>query len=119
MLKTIQERIQAIPQEIRKVTASEAAQEIKENQGILIDVREPSESTESPVRPSFIIPRGILEMKVLEKFKNPDRPVYLHCASGVRAQLAAEQLYRLGYTQTNAIISDIGEIQNVFNQDSP
>ncbi len=115
MLKSIQERIQALPHEIRKVSAAEAAAEIDSNQGVLIDVREPSESAEKTIRSAFIIPRGVLEMKTLEKFKDPDRPLYLHCASGVRAQLGAEQLHYMGYTNVTAIVSDIKAVQQAFN----
>jgi len=102
--------------EVRLVTASEARQELSENGGVLIDVREPAENSESPVNGALLIPRGLLEMKATEQFKNPDRPLYLHCGSGVRAQLAAEQLAVMGYTQVSAITNNVSEVQAVFNQ---
>lgn len=114
MLKSIQERLAGLPAELRTVTAAEAKAELADNKGALIDVREPSEMAEAPVPASFIIPRGVLEMKVLEQFKNPDKPMYLHCASGVRAQLAGEQLLAMGYTNVTAIVSNIKDIQATF-----
>ena len=115
MLRSVQERLSQLPKSIRTVTATEAKQELDENKGALIDVREPSELADSPVNSSFTIPRGVLEMKALDQFKAPDKPLYLHCASGVRAQLAAEQLLKMGYTNVSAIVNDIKDIQNTFN----
>ncbi|WP_018982033.1 rhodanese-like domain-containing protein [Salinimonas chungwhensis] len=115
MLKSIQERLEALPETLRTVTAEEARKELAENKGALIDVREPSELADSPVPASYTIPRGVLEMKALDQFKNPDKPLYLHCASGVRARLAGEQLIAMGYTNVTALISDIKDIQKAFN----
>ncbi len=115
MLKSIQERLAQLPESLRTVTATEAKQELEANKGALIDVREPSELADSPVSSSFTIPRGVLEMKALDQFKDPDKPLYLHCASGVRARLAAEQMIKMGYTNVSAIVSDIKDIQDTFN----
>ncbi len=113
MILNMQQRLQSISPSVRKVTAKEAAKECAKNNGTVIDVREPSECDSAPSNGSINIPRGVLEMKVIEKFNNPDHPFYIHCASGVRAQLAAEQLLNMGYTTVNAITCDMKAISDV------
>ncbi|MCU7555847.1 rhodanese-like domain-containing protein [Alteromonas sp. ASW11-19] len=103
MLKTIQERLAAIEPPVRQISAQEAATEMQQNNGLVIDVRESAEREQHPVDASTGIPRGVLEMKITDHCKDPARPIYLHCASGVRAQLAAEQLRALGYQNVTAI----------------
>ena len=84
MLIDIPTRLKNIEKPIRRITAKEAALEIEKNQGLLLDVREASEVAEKPVNKATAIPRGILEMKMLALVKEADRPIYIHCASGVR-----------------------------------
>lgn len=115
MLRTIQERLAAIDAPIRKLSASEAAQEIATNNGLMIDVREPSEHSNSPAEGAINIPRGVLEMKMLEIAKQEDKPIYLHCASGARAMLSAEQLSKMGYTHLAVITCDVPTIQQTFS----
>jgi len=57
-----------------------------------VDVREPSEVTQRPINCSTNIPRGLLEMKITELTQDLSTPICVHCASGDRAALAAEQL---------------------------
>ncbi len=57
----------------------------------------------NPIPGSVNFPRGLLEMKMLEHCQDADTPIYVHCASGARATLAAEQLQRLGYSKVSAI----------------
>ncbi|WP_407080220.1 rhodanese-like domain-containing protein [Alteromonas aquimaris] len=109
----MQQRLQSISPLVRKVTAQEAAKECAQNKGTVLDVREPAECETSPVKASINIPRGVLEMKIIEKFKDPNHPFYIHCASGVRAQLAAEQLIHMGYTTVSAITCDIKTLTSV------
>ena len=96
MLIDIRTRIENISFDIRCVTAQKATEELTHNNGILIDVRESNEAASQPVHCALNIPRGVLEMKVLEKFQDASIPLYIHCASGVRAKLAAEQLIQMG-----------------------
>jgi len=110
MLKTIQELVQEIRGHLRCVTAKVANTEIQQNRGIVIDVREPVEVAERPVPQSVNIPRGVLEMKVSALYPNEEIPLYIHCATGARATLAAEQLQRIGYRQVSVITCDLETI---------
>jgi rhodanese-related sulfurtransferase len=110
MLKTIPELVQEIRQHVRCVSAEIAYGEIKQNRGILIDVREAVEVAEKPVPESINIPRGVLEMKVSTLYPSEDHSLYIHCATGARATLAAEQLQRIGYRRVSVITCDLETI---------
>ncbi len=49
-------------------------------------------------------------MKMLEQVKEAATPIYLHCASGMRAKLAAEQLINIGYENVSVITCSITDI---------
>ena len=108
MLKPIPQLVQEIRSTVRCVTAQEAQEEILlSGRGVIIDVREAVEVSDRPTPLSVSIPRGVLEMKAATLYPDPHEVIYVHCASGARATLAAEQLVRLGYTQVSIITCDI------------
>lgn len=110
MLKTIPSLLPEIRTSIQCITAEEGLIKcIKEN-GILIDVREPEEFSTKSVNNAINIPRGILEMKVLELYPDAKQPIYVHCATGVRSSLAAEQLVRLGYENVWSITCKLDDV---------
>lgn len=113
MLKPMSELLQQAAQNVQLITAQKAAEELKQNKGLLIDVRESAEHFASPAVGAINIPRGVLEMKIMEIEKDPERPIYLHCASSLRATLAAEQLARVGYTNVSVITCKMDEIQKM------
>jgi rhodanese-related sulfurtransferase len=110
MLKTIPELIAAARTELRCIEAALAVAEARQNGGVLIDVREAAEAQQSPAPHSVNLPRSMLEMKVLEHVKQAETPLYLHCATGVRATLAAEQLLRMGYEQVSVITCPLNQV---------
>jgi len=110
MLKTLPQLLEQAKQNVQLLTAKKAAQDIRQNKGLLIDVRESAEHFAAPAIGAINIPRGVLEMKILEIEKDPERPIYLHCASSLRATLAAEQLARMGYTHVSVITCKMDEI---------
>ena len=87
MLTPIQKIVDEIRQEIPTLSISKALLEMQGKPSVMIDVREPAEALESPVAHSLNIPRGVLEMKVLADFPDEKMAIYLHCASGVRANI--------------------------------
>ena len=111
MLITIPELIAEARTELRCIKAALAVAEAQQNDGILIDVREVAEARQSPAPHSVNLPRSMLEIKVLEHVKQAETPLYLHCASGVRATLAAEQLLRMGYEQVGVITCSFDQVR--------
>ena len=112
MLKTLPELVAEARAHLRCLDAETAIGEIKANKGTIVDVREPVEVSATPAPHSVNIPRGILEMKVEQVIPDADHPIYLHCASGGRATLAAEQLHRLGYTNVSVITCPIDTVRH-------
>jgi phage shock protein E len=110
MLMTVPELIAQVKEELRLLDAASALPECERKGGVLIDVREPTEVQAKASNGAVNIPRGVVEMMALEKFKDPTQPIYIHCASGTRAALAAEQLQRLGYSEVTAITCGIDSI---------
>lgn len=115
MLIDIATRIENIKSPIRCLSAQEAATELAVNQGLLIDVREPAEVAANPVPKATTIPRGVLEMQMLNTEKDATRPLYIHCASGVRAKLAAEQLILIGYENVSVVTCPVDDIKSVIS----
>lgn len=71
------------------------------------DVREESE-TEQGVIPGARVPgRSFLEMKVTEQVSEPDSPIVLYCASGVRSMVAAASLRALGYINVMSLANGL------------
>lgn len=110
MLITIPALIQQASQNVRRIDAATAFAECQSKSGLVIDVREPGEVSGKPVAGSVNIPRGVLEMKITDLCAEPDRAIYLHCATGGRATLAAEQLQRMGYSEVSAISCGLDDI---------
>ncbi|NVK14190.1 MAG: sulfurtransferase [Rhodobacteraceae bacterium] len=77
-----------------------------QNGGLLLDVREAEEVAEAQVPGALCVPRGLLESRA-DPESGSSRPelvrqrgngrVYVLCASGARATLAAHTLTRMGY----------------------
>jgi len=110
MLMTVPELVAQVRAELRLLDAAAALPECEQKKGVLIDVREPAEVQAKASQGSMNIPRGVLEMTVLEKIKDASHPIYIHCASGVRASLAAEQLKRVGYSDITVITCSIDAV---------
>lgn len=114
MLLPVADLIKEVKQNIRCIDAQTAVAERAQNKGLLIDVREPSEHLAKPAYGAINIPRGLLEMKLMELEKDPSKAIYLHCASSARAALGAEQLKRVGYENVSVITCNMDEIQRCF-----
>jgi rhodanese-related sulfurtransferase len=110
MLTPLPEIVAEARQNLRCLDAATALAEAGENRGTVIDVREQSEAAAAPAPRSINIPRGVLEMKLPELVGEADHPIYLHCATGGRASLAAEQLKRLGYENITVITCPAEEV---------
>ena len=113
MLLDIPTRLSNITCNIRCIPAVKADSAMRENNGILVDVREPGEVQANPVPKATNFPRGVLEMKMLENVKDAAKPIYLHCASGARAKLSAEQLIKMGYENVSVITCSLATIKQV------
>ncbi|MGO2479628.1 MAG: rhodanese-like domain-containing protein [Pseudoalteromonas sp.] len=114
MLTSIPDLMKIVTPNQRRIDAEQAKQELEQNHGLLVDVREPAEHATKAATGAINIPRGLLEMKLMEIEKDPARAIYLHCASGARASLSAEALTRIGYKNVTVITCNTEKICQVF-----
>lgn len=110
MLRSVPELLAEVRAQLRLLDAQAAMLEAADNNGTIIDVREPEEVSQKAAPASMNMPRGVLEMLVTEKIRDADHPIYIHCASGARAMLAAEQLERIGYNSVTVISCPIDTV---------
>jgi len=83
---------------------------------LLVDVREDSEFKAGHVPGTVNVSRGRLEFRIWKPLGYPDRvdlnrKIYLQCATGSRATLAAKQLKDMGFTNVTAVVMDLTDWQ--------
>lgn len=86
------------------------------NGAALVDVREETEFEAGHVPGTTNVSRGRLEFRIWKALGYPNqvdmnRKIYLQCASGGRATLAAKQLRDIGFTNVTAVVMDLTEWQ--------
>lgn len=104
MTTTAGEMVAAAKAGIENLTTEQVAAELAQNDVVLVDLREPTETADKGVIPGAVkAPRGMLEFHAdptspyhLEPL-DPGRRTILYCASGGRSALAVETLQALGY----------------------
>jgi rhodanese-related sulfurtransferase len=65
---------------------------------LLVDVREESEFANDHLPKAIHLGRGIIERDIEERVPALDAPLILYCGGGYRSALAAENLQKMGYT---------------------
>lgn len=85
----------------------------QDQQAIVIDIREVSETQQGSIANARLIPRGVLEMKIDSDVQLKQRaasldelaelPIYLLCRSGARSVLAALSLQQMGFQRVYSI----------------
>jgi len=121
MLISSQEYVSQVKAEIQEITCEEM-RNIKDTVEVLIDIREPEETSLGMIEGAVAIPRGVLEMKLCEhplvKGKQnalqilEDKTIYLYCRSGARSALAAKSLSQMGFKNVYSLAGGINEWNN-------
>jgi phage shock protein E len=78
------------------ISAADARLRLREG-AMLVDVRSRAEFGGGHLRGAINLPLDELELRVLEVAKEKNRPVLLHCASGMRSAMACRKLRSMGY----------------------
>ena len=112
--------------EITRLSFEESLFMIKNNDTVIIDVREESEVNNlGTIKNAIHIPRGLLEFTLIPKSpKNPvmindDTNILVYCAGGYRSALAAKTLKDLGFNNVfnlggyNEWVENGGDIQAI------
>ncbi len=117
-IKTIQNLVSEVMNEIKTIDANEAYQMVQDKNCNLIDIRESNElENTGSVQGANHIPRGMLEV-----YLDPNSPIFqngqidqnkefvLFCAGGVRSALAVKSLKDMGYQKVSHIDGGFGSI---------
>jgi rhodanese-related sulfurtransferase len=82
------------------IVPAEVSAQINSGNGVLVDVRTPAEFREIHAQGAQLVSLDALDRKAVEAARgtNPG-PVYLLCASGIRATKAAEKLRHVGLAE--------------------
>ena len=86
------------------------------NGALLIDVREETELKAGHVPGTVNVSRGRLEFRIWKQLGYPgpvemNRKIYVQCATGGRATLAARQLKDIGFTNVTAVVMELADWQ--------
>jgi rhodanese-related sulfurtransferase len=86
------------------------------NGALLLDVRDENELVSGHVPGTINVSRGRLEFRIWKLLGYPDkvdmnRKMYVQCASGGRATLAAKQLKDIGFTNVTAVVMELADWQ--------
>ena len=83
----------------KSVSPSEAVLMINRNQAIVLDVRDDAEFAAGHLQDARHIPLAKLDERLAELQKFREKPVIVHCQSGVRSSKAAATLRKHEFTQ--------------------
>jgi rhodanese-related sulfurtransferase len=86
------------------------------NGALLLDVRDANELISGHVPGTVNVSRGRLEFRIWKLLGYPNkvdmnRKIYVQCASGGRATLAAKQLKDIGFTNVTAVVMELADWQ--------
>lgn len=105
-MSSVKRMLEEADQSVARVTAEEAHELISGRDALLVDVRDPSELSQSgKLRGALNVSRGMLEFRADPDAAQHDvqfrkeRPLIVYCASGGRSALAGRTLQKLGYAE--------------------
>ena len=91
---------------VREVTPAQA-QEMIEDGARLLDTREPHEWRAGHLAGATLLPPAELPARIADVAPQPEQPVVIYCASGVRSLRAAFQMASLGYQDVVSVAGGI------------
>lgn len=83
---------------LKNLDALKAADLIKQESVLILDVRTPAEYREAHIKDSILIPLQELETGYTKISEHANRPVLIYCRSGNRSVAAANILISKGFT---------------------
>ena len=92
-----------------QVSKKQAAGLVK-NGAIIVDVRNKDEFQRGHLSQAHNLPLNDIETLMMEKFKDREKPILLHCQSGFRSARAKGRLERLGYKH----VYNLGSYERAF-----
>ncbi len=91
-MPTFRDLLNSARARVSEVAPDEAADMLKSDGAVALDVREADEFEQGALKGAVHIPRGFLEIQVAGRIPEPKTPVVVYCAGGTRSVLAADTL---------------------------
>ena len=92
--------------------AAQTAAQPARAQGVWIDVRSPEEFNEGHLQGAVNVPHEQIASQIARISPDKNAPVNLYCRSGRRAEVALQELKKLGYTN----VTNHGGYQDLLNK---
>lgn len=101
--KGYEKLVAAAKKNITEISPTDAAEKLKSEKVILLDVREKEEWDQEHIPDAIHLSRGTIELDVEEKVPDPETIIICHCGGGGRSALAAETLQKMGYKNVRSM----------------
>ena len=101
--KRYEKLVAAAKKNITEILPTEAAEKLKTERVVLVDVREQDEWDQGHIPDAIHISRGTMELDVEEMIPDPETTIICHCGGGGRSALAAETLQKMGYKNVRSM----------------
>jgi rhodanese-related sulfurtransferase len=105
MTLSVKQLMAAANEAVPKISVEEARKLVREENALLVDVRDGTELARSgKLKGATHVSRGLIEFKADSEMPShdpqfrKDRPIVLYCASGGRSALAGKVLKDMGYS---------------------
>ena len=102
-LKRYKQLVAAAKQNVPEISPTEAAEKLKGDDVVLVDVREKEEWDEAHIPDAIRLSRGTIESEIEEKVPDTETMIICHCGGGGRSTLAAESLQKMGYKNVRSL----------------
>ena len=90
-------------QRFSSLTPTAAVQLMNDEDAILIDVREPAETTNGKIGKAVQIPVGSISQRISELEKHKNKPILVYCKTGARSGLACSALNKAGFEKVYSL----------------
>jgi rhodanese-related sulfurtransferase len=88
---------------ITEISPTDAAEKMKSDSVVFVDVREMDEWNEEHIRDAIHLSRGTIELDIEEKVPDAETMIICHCGGGGRSALATESLQKMGYKNVRSM----------------
>ncbi len=107
------ELVQEALTKIKEVDVFEVKSKLeKQEDFLLVDVREESEWSEGKIPGAIYLGKGIIERDIESTEPNKNKEIILYCQGGFRSALAAESIQNMGYKNSISMSGGFSEWTN-------
>lgn len=96
-VKRLDDMVAIARRKIQELTPYEVKRNLKRQNVVYLDVREPDEYRQGRIKEALQVPRTELETQVAKTVPDPATPIVTFCQRGIIGALAAARLQQMGY----------------------